>query len=68
MQVERTLFKVPLAYFENHSEVFRINYLLCILQPEGESAPDGLTDQQPLRLEGVDAAEFGCLLKAMIQE
>jgi hypothetical protein len=64
MQVEGSLFKVPRSYFEKHSDLFRETYLSCL---QGE-VPDGLTDKQPLRLDGVDAAEFVCLLKAMIQE
>lgn len=63
MQVEATLFKVSRGYFEN-SDVFRETYLIC---PEGDEVQDGHTDQQPLRLAGVDAAEFRCFLKAMIQ-
>ena len=59
MQVESSLFKVSRAYFE-HSEVFRE---MDLLGPKG-----GYTDQQPLRLDGVDAADFRCLLKAMIRE
>jgi hypothetical protein len=64
MQVEDILFKVPRSYFEN-SDMFRETYLMG---PQGAEVPDGLTDQQPLRLDGVDAAEFKCLLKAMIRE
>jgi hypothetical protein len=59
--VESTLFKVSRGYFE-HSDVFREMYLL------GKEEPHGHTDQQPLRLDGVDAAEFRCLLEAMIRE
>ena len=40
--------------------MFREKYLLG---PEY-----GHSDQQPLRLDGVDAAEFRCLLKAIIRE
>jgi hypothetical protein len=63
MQVEATLFKVSCGYFEN-SDVFRETYLFC---SEGDKVQDGHTDQQPLRLVGVDAAEFRCFLKVMIQ-
>ena len=59
MQVEASLFKVSRVYFE-HSDVFRE---MDLLGPKG-----GHTDQQPLRLGGVDAAEFRCLLKAMVRE
>ena len=64
MQVQATLFKIPREYFEN-SDVFRETYLL---DPKGKEVPHGHTDQQPLRLDGVDAEEFRCLLRAMIQE
>ena len=63
MQVEATLFKVWRRYFEK-SDVFRETYLCG---PNGEVL-DGYTDNQPLRLDGVDVAEFRCLLKAIIQE
>ena len=65
MEVEGILFKVARIYFEKHSKVFSNRYLLA---PQGEEASDGLTDQRPLRLDGVDAKEFRYLLKAMIQE
>lgn len=64
MQVEGILFKVPRSYFEKHSNLFQETYLFG---PHGEEVSGGLTDQQPLQLDGVDAAEFRCLLKAMIQ-
>jgi hypothetical protein len=64
MQVEAVLFKIPRSYFEN-VDTFRKIYLFG---PDGEEVSDGHTDQQPLRLDGVDAAEFRCLLKAMIRE
>ena len=63
-QVEATLFKVSHGYFKN-SDVFWETYLFC---PGGNEEQDGHTDQQPLRLVGVDAVEFRCLLKAIIQE
>ena len=64
MQVEAILFKIPRSYFEN-VDTFRKTYLFG---PDGEEVSDGHTDQQPLRLDGVDAAEFRCLLKVMIRE
>jgi len=60
--VEATLFKIPRCYFKKHSDVFCEKYLLG---PRGEEVSDDLTDQQPLHLDGVDAAEFRCLLKVM---
>jgi len=64
MQVEAILFKIPRSYFEN-VDTFRMTYLF---DPDGEEVSDGHTDQQPLRLDGVDAAAFRCLLKAIIRE
>jgi len=64
MEVEGILFKVARSYFEK-SKVFRETYLLG---PQGEEVLDGLTDQRPLRLDGVDAKEFRYLLKAMIRD
>lgn len=31
--------------------------------PPGDKTPDGLTDDQPLRLDGIDRVEFSRLLK-----
>lgn len=62
--MEGTLFKIPRSTVEKHSDVFWKKYLLG---PQGEEISDGLTDQQPLRLDGVDAAEFRSLLKVMIR-
>jgi len=62
--VEAVLFKVPRSYFEKHSDVFCRAYLRG---PHGEQVPHGFTNEQPLHLNGVDAAEFRCLLKAMVQ-
>lgn len=63
MQVEGTLFKVSRNYFET-SDVFRETYLFG---RQGEEVPHGHTDEKPLRLDGVDVAEFRCLLKVMIR-
>ena len=63
MQVEGILFKVPRSYFEKHS--FRVTNLVGL---EAKEVPYGLTDQQPLRLDGVAAVEFRCLVEAMIRE
>ena len=64
MEPEGILFKVARSYFEK-SKVFRETYLLG---PQGEEVSDGLTDQRPLRLDGVDAKEFRYLLKAMVRD
>ena len=64
MEVEGIFFKVARNYLEK-SKAFRETYLLG---PKGEEVSDGLTDQGPLRLDGVDAKEFRYLLKVMIHE
>ena len=66
-QVEDTLFKIARGYFEKHSSdsMFRVTTLVG---PRAQEVPCGLTDQQPLRLDGVAAAEFRCLLRAIILE
>lgn len=64
MQVEGTLFKVSRSHFEN-VEVFRTTYLFG---PHGEVVSDGHTDQQPLQLAGIKAANFRCLLKVIFRE
>jgi hypothetical protein len=59
------LFKIARSYFEKHSDVFRRVYLLG---PHGEHVSDSFTKEKPLRINGVYAAEFRCLLKAMVHE
>ena len=62
--MEATLFKVPRSYFES-LDVFREAYLLGL---PGDEMSQGVTDQQPLRLDGIDTSEFRSLLKAMTRE
>jgi len=64
IQVEAVLFKIPRSYFEN-VDTFRKTYLFG---PDGKEVSDGYTDQQPLRIDGIGAADFRCLLKVMIRE
>ena len=60
MQVESTLFKIPRNYFEKSSlDMF---WLTSLVGPQAQEVPHGITDQEPLRLDGVAAAEFRCLL------
>ena len=61
--MEDYLFRVPRALFENTSEVFRGMFKLPV--PEGE-APDGYSDQQPLRLDGIKKEDFRLLLKVLM--
>jgi len=60
--VENSLFKVPRAPFECNSEVFADMFYLPIL--EG-MAPDGSSDEQPLRLDGIEKKDFRLLLKVL---
>ncbi|KIM73963.1 hypothetical protein PILCRDRAFT_14785 [Piloderma croceum F 1598] len=62
--VEAVLFKIPHSYFKN-VDTFQKTYLFG---PDSEEVSDGYTDQQPVRLDGIGAVDFRCLLKVMIQE
>jgi len=60
--VEDHLFKVPARNFITESEVFETMFKL----PQNpDIAPDGLSDDQPLRLEGVKKDGFRQLLRVM---
>ena len=41
--------------------------MVYLFDQHGKPVPDGYTNEQPLRLDGVDVAEFRCFLEAMIQ-
>ncbi|KAF4598783.1 hypothetical protein EYR38_007191 [Pleurotus pulmonarius] len=58
-QVDNELFNVPRHKFQSESAIFRSMFDL----PPGDETPDGLTDEQPLRLDGIDRVEFCSLLK-----
>ncbi|KAF4600018.1 hypothetical protein EYR40_007124 [Pleurotus pulmonarius] len=58
-QVGDRLFKVPRHKFVEESVIFRSMFDL----PLGENRADGLTDKQPLRLDGVEQADFRHFLK-----
>lgn len=62
MQVEGSLFKVPRESFVENSELFRAMFQLPV--PSGRS-PDGSSDQNPLRLDGIEKTDFLQLLKVM---
>ncbi|KAL4266105.1 BTB domain-containing protein [Pleurotus pulmonarius] len=57
--VDNELFNVPRHKFQSESAIFRSMFDL----PPGDETPDGLTDEQPLRLDGIDRVEFCSLLK-----
>jgi hypothetical protein len=60
MQVEDTLFRVPRCYFEQESEVFRDMFQLPVAKG---TTPDGCSDEQPLRLDGIVKEDFRQLLR-----
>jgi hypothetical protein len=60
--VEGSLFKVPRDSFVENSDFFRAMFQLPV--PSGAS-PDGSSDEDPLRLEGIEKADFIQLLKVM---
>ncbi|KDQ51171.1 hypothetical protein JAAARDRAFT_706786 [Jaapia argillacea MUCL 33604] len=59
--VEGQLFKVPKTYFEQHSDVFRGMFTL----PNVGTNKEGMSDHNPLRLEGVKKKDFVRLLRVM---
>ncbi|KAF9487527.1 hypothetical protein BDN71DRAFT_1369606, partial [Pleurotus eryngii] len=59
LQVGNRLFKVPRHKFVAESVIFRSMFDL----PLGDKRADGLTDEQPLRLDGIDHANSRHLLK-----
>ena len=61
-KVEGELFRVPRYYFEEASPVFRDMFQLPVA--EGV-VPDGVGDEQPLFLHGVDREDFQQLLRVM---
>jgi hypothetical protein len=62
VEVEGTLFCVPRHHFIEQSEVFRDMFELPVAT---DTVPDGLSDEQPLQLEGVSEADFRQLLRLM---
>ena len=62
MKVENCLFKVPARNFITESEVFETMFKL----PQNPDVTvDGLSNDQPLRLEGVKSDDFRQLLRVM---
>ncbi|KAK7462319.1 hypothetical protein VKT23_007920 [Stygiomarasmius scandens] len=61
-QVEGSLFRVPRFHFETSSEVFSDMFAL----PQADSKPEeGDGDAHPIKLEGIEAKDFECLLKVL---
>jgi len=58
-QVEDTLFRVPKYFFVNHSDIFATTFSL----PQTAETPEGSSDANPFKLEGVTKEEFTCFLK-----
>ena len=65
VQVEDTLFRLPRDPFVRESAVFRDMFTLPV--PE-DTTPDGVNDDQPLRLDGVAKKDFEHLLRFMFPE
>ncbi|KAJ7154433.1 hypothetical protein C8R43DRAFT_1001276 [Mycena crocata] len=59
-QVEECLFKVPRYHFERSSEIFATMFSL---PTSAES--EGLTDQNPIKLEGISSVDFERLLEVL---
>ncbi|KAJ6618890.1 hypothetical protein B0H10DRAFT_1947289 [Mycena sp. CBHHK59/15] len=61
-QVEERIFKVPRYHFEHSSEIFATTFTL----PSGDNGtPEGTSDQNPLRLEGISSVDFERLLQVL---
>ncbi|KAJ8503539.1 hypothetical protein ONZ45_g10775 [Pleurotus djamor] len=58
--VEGVLFKVPRHKFESESPIF-----LSMFELPPEGLVDGLSDEQPLRLDGIECNEFRDFLKTI---
>ena len=62
-KVEDTLFKVPRKPFEDQSDIFRSMFLL---PPEGNAQHDGVTDDKPVKLEGINKVDFRAFLRVLL--
>lgn len=65
-QVENQLFRVPRRNFATQSDIFSDMFQLPL--PEGDGAspePEGLTDDRPIRLDGISRSSFILLLRVM---
>ncbi len=65
IQVEDVLFKVPRRPFEYDSEVFSVMFTLPPVS--GAYGVEGVSDDNPIRLEGVNEDEFRPLLWVMFR-
>ncbi|TDL18868.1 hypothetical protein BD410DRAFT_774612 [Rickenella mellea] len=64
--VDGKLFKVPRIFFEEQSTVFRDWFMLPPGGENSEIIPEGTSDKQPIRLEGVKKDDFAAFLKLLI--
>ena len=62
-QVENELFKVPSRNFAIESEIFSDMFQLPV--PTDGTPPDGLSDDRPIRLDGIKKSDFIQLLRVM---
>ncbi|SJK98068.1 uncharacterized protein ARMOST_01325 [Armillaria ostoyae] len=61
VQVEDTLFRFPKHHLMKKSEVFRS----MLSMPQGKSEPEGVSDDHPIKLWGVNKIEFERLLQVL---
>ncbi|KAK0486272.1 hypothetical protein IW261DRAFT_1454676 [Armillaria novae-zelandiae] len=59
LQVEDTLIRVPKHHLVGKSEVF--DSMLSL--PQGKNDPEGISDEKPIRLEGIKKIDFDRLLQ-----
>jgi hypothetical protein len=64
-QVENQLFKVPRRNFAIESEIFSDMFQLPAPTDGTSPPPDGLSDDRPLRLDGIKKSDFIQLLRVM---
>lgn len=62
VQVDNQLFQIPFAYLSNESEIFR--GMMDVPLPSDGTA-EGMSDDHPIRLEGVLKEDFRQLLRVL---
>ncbi|KAF5355559.1 hypothetical protein D9758_006324 [Tetrapyrgos nigripes] len=63
--VEDTLFRVPKYHFEKSSEVFQGMFAIPSGKKDAEGGAEGENISNPIRLEGVKAVDFRCLVEIL---